>query len=207
MRPGPGTTDLTRRRFLRTAGGLGILPASAAGRQEAHRFRTADFEIEMTVEYHDGYSSNGFWFHAGNAGRQFCLSAEGEEGRRCLADFRGSLAIAHYRVRPRSEIRSARSMREHVRTVDRDARLRDRPAFERAIELQRGIGSDLQAFGYEAPEAAELSDPHRPWYLFRQDLFLGPQDKPFLVIFWKHALSSIRVMDIIPGEQTWPVNK
>jgi hypothetical protein len=45
---------------------------------------------------------------------------------------------------------------------------------------------------------------HSPWYLFRQDLFLERQPKPFLAIFWKHTFPSIRVLDVIPGEQTWP---
>ena len=202
-------TDLSRRLFLRGAAAIGVTPALAAGKQEAHRFRTADFDIEMTVEYHDGYSSSGFWFRQGSSGRPFCLSADGEESRRCLTDFRGSLAIAQYRVHPRSGNRNMPVMREYVRTVDRDARLRDRPPFERAIELKRGIGSDLQAFGFEAlpPEEESVYRSHPPWYLFRQDLFLEQQHKPFLAIFWKHAFSSIRVLDIIPGEQTWPAIK
>jgi hypothetical protein len=195
--------------FVCGAAAIGIRPAVAANKQEAHRFRMADFDIEMTVEYHDGYTSRGFWFRQGNLGRQFCLSADGEESRQCLTDFRGSLAIAHYRVRPRSRDRSAPMMRENVRMVDRDPRLRDRPPFERTIELNRGIGSDLQAFGYEAPppEGEAVFRSHGPWYLFRQDLFLEPQHKPFLAIFWKHAFPSIRVLDIIPGEQTWPATK
>jgi len=194
--------------FLRGAAAIGVVPALGANKHEAHRFRTPNLDIEMTVEYHDGYSSSGFWFRQGNSGRQFCLSADGEEVRQCLANFRGSLAIAQYRVRPRSQVRAAPAMRENVRTVDRDARLRDRPPFERTIELKRGIGSDLQAFGYEAPaEEESMFRSHSPWYLFRQDLFLEPQHEPCLMIFWKHALPSIRVLDIIPGEQTWPATK
>ncbi len=202
-------TDLSRRMFLRGAAAIGVTPAVAANKRETHWFRTADFDIEMAVEYHDGSTSRGFWFREEESKRQFCLSADGEESRQCLAHFRGSLAIAQYRVRPRSEVRAAPTMREHVRTVDRDARLRDRPPFERTIELKRGIGSDLQAFGYEAPAEEEESmfRLHSPWYLFRQDLFLEPQHKPFLAIFWKHAFPSIRVLDIIPGEQTWPATR
>jgi hypothetical protein len=191
--------------WIRSAAGLGFQTALAAGRQEVRRFYTAEFEIEMVLEYHDRYTSRGFWFREESSLRQFCLSADGEEDRRCLADFHGSLAIAQYRVRTRSGARALPAMREHVRTVDRDPRLRDRPPFERTIRLKGGIASDLQAFGYETPvEEKLISAPHSPWYLFRQDLFLDPQHKPFLAIFWKHALPSIRVLDIIPGEQTWP---
>ena len=199
--------EVNRRTFLSGAAAIGVMPCAAANKLERCRFRTANFEIEMTVEYHDGYSSSGFWFRQEDSGRQFCLSARGEENRRCLADFRGSLAIARYRVRSRSRHQPAPSLREHVRTVDRDARLRDRPPFERAIGLAKGIGSDLQAFGYEAPEAEKdrLFHLHGPWYLFRQDLFLEPPHTPFLTIFWKHALSSIRALDIIPAAGTLPI--
>ena len=95
-------------------------------------------------------------------------------------------------------------MRQHVRTIDHDTRLPDRPPFERSILLKKGVGSDLQAFGYEAaPEAETFAYRHGPWYLYRQDLFLEPQRAPFLTVYWKHALASIRVLDLIPGDQTW----
>ena len=195
--------------FLCGAAAVGVMPAAGANGQETHRFRTADFDIDLSLEYHDGYSSRRFWFRQGNAGRKFCLPAGGEEGRQCFAEFSGSLAIAQYRVRPRSRGRAAPAMRERVRTLDRDGRLPDRPPFERRIELLSGVGSDLQAFGYEARAGEEESTRrlHSPWYLFRQDLFLEAQQKPFLVIFWKHALPSVRALDIILGEHTWPASK
>jgi len=90
-------TDLNRRVFLCGAAAISVMPAvaenKAENKQEMHRFRTPDFDIEMTVKYHDGYGSSGFWFRQGNSRRQFCISAGGEESRHCLADFRGSLAI------------------------------------------------------------------------------------------------------------------
>jgi len=74
--------------------------------------------------------------------------------------------------------------------------------------LKRGVGSDLQAFGYEpAPKDEASFDQHGPWYLYRQDLFLEPQRAPFLVVYWKHALASIRVLDLILGDQTWVEKK
>jgi hypothetical protein len=120
-------THLSRRVFLSSGAAIGAMPALAASKQEAHRFRTADFDVEMTVEYHDRYSSRGFWFREVYSGKHFCLSADGVESRQCLTDFHGSLALAQYRVHVRSGDRNTTAMREYVRTVDRDARLRDRP--------------------------------------------------------------------------------
>ncbi len=187
---------------------LGWKPALAAAKQEVRRFRTDGFEIKMTVEYHDGYASRGLWFREYFSNSRFCLSAKGDQGQNCVADFRGSLAIAQYAISPNSPREAAGTLREHVRMIDRDVRLRPRPPFERTIELKGGIGSDLQAFGYEQSSGDNnVPATHSPWYLFRQDLYLDSQQKSFLAIFWKHSLHCIRVLDVIPGEQTWPENK
>jgi hypothetical protein len=196
--------DLNRRRFFGSAAALALVSRAAAKDKEPYRFRTADADIEMTIEFHDGYASRGFWFGDQMSKRRYCLSGAGEEGRNCMAGFRGSLAIAHYRVRPRLDPPTEPVMREHVRTIDHDIRLPERPPFERSIVLKKGVGSDLQAFGYEVVTADEpFAYRHGPWYLFRQDLFLEPQQAPFLTVYWKHALASIRVLDLIPGDQTW----
>lgn len=196
--------DMNRRRFLGGAAAFASLSRAAAKDARAYRFRTADAEIEMTIEFHDGYASQGFRLGEQASNRSYCLSARGEEGRNCMAGFRGSLAIARYHVRPRSNLRVEPVLREYVRTIDHDARLPDRPPFERSIVLKKGIGSDLQAFGYDAvSEDKALSNGHGPWYLYRQDVYLGPQGVPFLTLYWKHALPAIRVLDLIPGDQTW----
>ena len=179
-----------------------------AAKEEAYHLRTAGTEIEMVIEFHDGYESGGFWFGEEMSNRRYCLSADGKEGRNCPAAFRGSLAIARYRVRPRSRRSAELVLREYVRTIDRDARLPDRPPFERSIVLTKGVGSDLQAFGYEpAPEDEASSERLGPWYVYRQDLYLEPQRAPFLILYWKHALTSIRVLDLIPGDKTWVQRK
>jgi hypothetical protein len=199
--------DLNRRRFLGGAAAFASISAADAKDKEAYRFLTADAEIEMAIEFHDGYASRGFWFGEQMPHRNYCLSAGGVEGSHCIAGFRGSLAIARYRVRPRSRSSAERILREHVRTIDHDIRLPDRPPIDRSIVLNKGVGSDLQAFGYELSPDEPLSVRHGPWYLYRQDLFLEAQRTPFLTMYWKHALASIRVLDLIPGDQTWVVKK
>src|SRR5215471_1450789 len=89
--------DLDRRLFLGGAAALALRSAAATKQEEAYLFRTVDAEIEMTIEFHDGYASRGFWFGEQMSNRRYCLSAAGEEGRNCIAGFHGSLAIARYR--------------------------------------------------------------------------------------------------------------
>src|SRR5215472_7295338 len=104
--------DLNRRRLLGGAAAFALISPAAVKDEEAYRFRTADAEIEMTIEVHDGYASRGFWFGEQMSHRNFCLSAGGQEGRNCIAEFGGSLAIARYRVRPRSHTAAEPVMRE-----------------------------------------------------------------------------------------------
>jgi hypothetical protein len=199
---------VSRRKLICGAAALGWNCTSAAARREVHRFRTGPFRIQMTVEYHDGYTSRGLWLREHISNTQFCLSAKGDPGQNCIVEFHGSLAIAQYSIDLQASGEPVATLRDCVRTVDQDVRLHPRPPFERTIELKQGIGSDLQAFGYEPSRDGEnISAIHSPWYLFRQDLYIGRQAKPFLAIFWKHALQHIRVLDVIPGEETWPINK
>ena len=177
-------------------------------KKNSYRLRTAGLDIEMTIEFYDHYASQGFWFRNEHSEKGFCLSVTGEAGKDCMKNFRGSLAIARYAVHANNKNPDFRVLRERVRMIDRDERLADRAPFERSIELNKGIGSDLQVFGYEMrPGEEPTPDSHGPWCLYRQDLFLGQQQTPFLVVYWKHALSSIRVLDLIPGEQTWAVEE
>jgi hypothetical protein len=93
-----------------------------------------------------------------------------------------------------------------VRTIDQDSRVSIRPPFERTIELHGGVASDIQAFGYETDGLSPVRDPvpplTDPWSLLRQDLYFSGEMMPFLVVHWKHTLNAIRVLDVIPGDQT-----
>jgi hypothetical protein len=196
--------DLDRRRFVGDAAAFAFRPTAAAKEAKAHRFRTADAEIDMTIEFHDGYARRGFWFDEHMSNRRCCSAAGGEdEGRSRVLAFRGSLAIARCRLRPRAHPEAEPLLREYVRTIDRDARLPDHPPFERSIVLKRGAGSELQTFPHEpVPKDGPLFHQRGPRYLYRQDLFLEPQRAPSLVAYGKHALASIRVLDLIPSGQT-----
>jgi len=211
----PGSMDrmkgMGRRFFLWSSAGLGApLMASRQSKSENdHRFATAEWDVRMTIEFYDRYSSRGFWFGERQTDRHYCLSAKGEEDRACLANFSGSLAVVQYRIRPRSKLPRPPALREHVRTIDQDARLNARAPFDRTMDLQHGVASDIQAFGYEANPSVREPPPDNndPWCLLRQDLYFEGGSSPFLIVHWKHALSAIRILDIIPGDRTWPMDK
>jgi hypothetical protein len=200
---------VSRRQLLWSAAAAATLKSGhAAGiNRQTHRFVTSDFDINIAIEFYDRYSSRGFWFREHLRERPFCLSAAGQQDHNCLANFQGSLAIAKYKLVPRSKLQHAPAMREHVCTLDYDKRLDWRPPFDRSITLLHGEASDVQAFGFEDPAgfAARVRAPQveNLWYLFRQDLYLGTSAAPFAIAYWKHALNAIRILDIIPGDDTW----
>jgi hypothetical protein len=67
--------------------------------------------------------------------------------------------------------------------------------------LVHGVGSDIQAFGYDEsavaePERAALRAESRArmWRVYRQELFLNGDSEPFGVVEWKHTLDRIEVV-------------
>lgn len=181
---------MDRRSFLWSAAFAS--PLRAAPSEMVYRFRAGGCDVRMSVEFYDRYVSSGFWFKERHTDHSFCLSAQGETRSGCLKDFHGSLAIARYHIRPHAKLR------EQVRTIDRDGRLSDRPPFERTLNVIDGVVSDIQAFGYEGSGSA--ADEPEPWCFLRQDLYFDGRNAPSLTVHWKHALSAIRLLDVIPGE-------
>lgn len=193
------------RRFLLWQGvllGAGRGMRNSADDENVHRFRTAEYEVLMTIFFYDRYSSSGFWFRERRSGQGFCLSADGRRDTACLPNFTGALAVVHYRLRPLSGVERPPTLRERVRTIDHDERLSERPPFESALEVRDGIASDIQAFGVQGAAPGPEEKAVGPWCLLRQDLYLGADRSPFLVVHWRHTLNEIRIVDIIPAEGT-----
>jgi hypothetical protein len=174
--------------------------------EQVYLFATAEYEIRMTLEFHDNQGDNGLRFRERSSDRHFCLSSQGEENRNCVSNFIGSIAVARYRIRSHAALEPSLSLREYVRSIDRCDSIAARPDFEREIQLEHGLASDIQAFGYQKSpldDTAQKTDEKNVWCLFRQNLYLRDKANPFLVVHWKHTLSAIRVLDIIPGRGTW----
>ena len=171
--------------------------------ETVYTFAVPRFKLRLSVEFFDNYSSDGFWFKDRTSNRSFCVAMNGDENRSCLSNFVGSIAVAHYHLEPRPTKPQPFRLREHVRTIDEDYRVTQRPPFDRAIEFQNGMASDIQAFGYESGSAppADKALPN-PWCLVRQDLYLENESSAALVMHWKQSLRSIRLLDVIPGDNT-----
>jgi hypothetical protein len=201
-----------RRVFLSAGLSAGVaLAAKQPPEAVAYRFSVDAFQVEMGVEFYDQYAAKGFWFNERRTNSEFCLSGSGEANKNCLNNFHGSMAVAHYRVKDlpgTSSLHARRSsktveIRERVRTIDQDSNLIPRPPFEQRLQVREGHATDIQAFGYEGESPDSPSGvPNDPWCVLRQDLYFDGNGSPFLVLHWKHSLSAVRLLDLIPGAGT-----
>ena len=197
-----------RRYFLWSLAGLGLSPKllQSENRSEAsYRFLTPECEVRMSVQFLANSSAEGFHFRDRLTNRAFCLSANGEENRGCLERFVGAMAIARYDFRSRRHSPLPLKLRERVVTIDNDSRMNPPPPFERVLNVEREVVSDIQAFGYnpnDPQQAAFSTKPLAAWRLLRQDLYLNGQPTAFLIVHWKHTLDFISLVDVIPGDGT-----
>lgn len=186
-------------------GSVGFVPLPKSEPEPHYLFTTGEYDIRMTLEYHDNERNAGLRFQERSTDRHFCVSPQGEENRNCGSHFKGSIAVAHYRISSHIRSESSPWLREYVRSIDQSDRVPVRPPFERVIQVQHGRASDIQVFGYQddsSGPSAQKQEPDTAWCLLRQNLYLKDNTAPFLVVHWKHTLSYIRVLDIIPENGT-----
>lgn len=186
--------------------GFSMMPNTESGPR--YTFATAEYNIQMVLEYHDQCTDGDLKFLERFSGRHYCLSFSGEENRNCASNFTGSIAVARYKISSKVRSEAPPLLREYVRNIDWSDRVPVRAPFERAIQVQHGVASDIQVFGYQDPSRAQIGrsqEPDDAWCLLRQNLYLTNSAAPFLVVHWKHTLNSIRILDIIPENGTWQV--
>lgn len=182
----------------------GWLIVTACGAQEVEtvcRFETPDYRIEMTVEAHPPYLGRRLAFYSlTQPGKELCYSGNGDSDS-CMERFVGSVASVTYRFKPqRREVRQAATFREVVEMLAQAPGLPGREPYLREQPLVRGVGSDIQVFGYDEREVAEQaraplrSEWQRLWRVYRQELFVNGDREPFAVIEWKHTLERIEVL-------------
>jgi hypothetical protein len=205
-------THLSRRGLLLSSisGSMSLSALSSRETELQYFFDTDDYEIQMTLEYHDQLANRDLRFLERHSNRHFCLSFSGEEDRNCVSNFKGSIAVARYKLSPNNRSDASPLLREYVRNIDQSDSVAMRAPFERAIQVQHGLASDIQVFGYQdasTPKGLPSEESDNAWCLVRQNLYLRNSAIPFLVVHWKHTLNSIRVLDIIPENGTRQVTK
>ena len=171
-------------------------------RERVYRLDTADYHIEMTVRFFPPYEGGRLSFHnSANPGKEVCYSGNGDSSA-CIERFVGALAAVTYRIQPRRKnVPAAATFREVVKVLAQSEGLDQRPPYIRTQPLVRGVGTDIQAFGYdesavEEPKRAEVRAESRAsmWRVYRQELFLNGDSEPFGVVEWKHTLNRIEVV-------------
>lgn len=71
-----------------------------------------------------------------------------------------------------------------------------------SIKLIDGVGSDLQAFGYDESPAPPAERPAQReaalavWTRYRQNLYLDKDRQPFAVVEWLHTTTRIRILRV-----------
>jgi hypothetical protein len=197
---------LSRRSLL--AAGFGLVAHAKPQKEDVRLFATPSYKIRMSLEFYDNRATDMLRFRERFSDSHFCFSADGERNRDCISKFNGSIAIARYALVTYPKAETILTIREYVRSIDSDGSMVLRPPWEKVIEFQHGMASDIQAFGLD-PQSREVSSSDNSnlvWMLLRQDLFLNHSPLPFLILHWKHTPEAIRLLDVIPGRGTWQVS-
>ena len=170
-----------------------------------YAFSTRDHSIEMKIAFLHPYLGQRLSFSSSvDSEKELCFStSEGMTGP-CIERFVGAVAVVRYSVKLANGGKpDLASIRERVTVSAQSAGLPPRPPFSMTQKLVKGIGSDLQVFGYdEGP--LKKSDRIRTrkqaqtmwWRLCRQELYIDGEATPFAILEWKHTLTRISIVDI-----------
>jgi len=177
--------------------------ASAPEQNSKYGFATRDYSIGMTVTFLDPYLGRRLAFFS-DSGKELCYSAGDGTAGRCVEQFVGAVAIVTYSVKlANGGIPGSISIRECVTVSAQSSGLPVRAPFSMTQKLVKGIGSDVQAFGYdEGPLThAERTSTRRQaqakwWRLCRQELYVDEERRPFAIVEWRYTLNGINIMHI-----------
>ncbi len=178
-----------------------MAPCGAQEREAVYRCDTVDYRIEMTVRFFPPYLGRRLAFYSDTEpGKERCYSGNGDS-RSCVEQFVGAMAMVTYRFQPRlRNVPQPATFREVVKVLAQAPGLADRAPYLLEQPLVRGVGTDIQAFGYDESEVAEQSraalrsEWRGLWRVYRQELFVNGDSEPFAVVEWKHTLERIQVV-------------
>ncbi|MBI4901991.1 MAG: hypothetical protein HY820_00035 [Acidobacteria bacterium] len=168
-------------------------------------FSTAKYAVTMRVSFPPAYEGKRLVvYRSTEPQKENCLSIEaGTSG--CTENFVGAVAVVLFTVNRVVDGKpAASSIREVVTVLDQSAGLPDRPPFAMSIKLIDGVGSDLQAFGYDESPAPPSERPAQReaakavWRRYRQELYMEKDREPFAIVEWLHTTTRIRIVRIGP---------
>jgi hypothetical protein len=171
--------------------------------ESIYGFSTAKYDIRMRVSFPAPYEAKRLSvYHAADPVKEDCLSVA-TDASGCIDSFVGALAVVSFAVTQADNGKpAAASIREMVAVVEQSPGLPSRPPFAMTVKLTDGIGSDLQAFGYDeghlpaVGRAAEREAAKAAWRRYRQELYLDKDRQPFAVIEWLHTITRIRILSV-----------
>ncbi len=172
-----------------------------------HSFQASGHSVAMTVSFQPPYLGKRLVFYPDSDPNQaICFSGDGEEGR-CMERFVGAVALVKFTVR-RANGKTPRSAKlaERVTVLSQSPGLPERPPFSKERLVVNGVGSDIQAFGYDESSVAErertvMREAARTslWRIYRQELYLNEDRLPFATVEWKHTLDGITLLNVTAG--------
>ena len=182
-------------------GNLLVQMGSGATRSiDEYTFGTEDGSITMKVSFLEPYAGSPLVLYSGSG--KLCFSeALGRDD--CSERFVGAIALVHFYARNLNGqmIRSGK-IRERVVLTAKGAGVPDRPVYTKAVDFVNGMATDIQLYGYDE-SAVPASDRSRVraqsmalWVQFRQELYWNSEEKPFVIINWRHSIEEIRLICI-----------
>lgn len=180
------------------------LPAPASD-AVTYGFATRTYFIEMKVAFPQPYQGRRLVFYSSvEPQKELCYSGDGGTLGKCLERFVGAVAVVTFSVRrPDGRPPEEATIRELVTVTAQSPDLPKRPPFAKTVKLIDGIGSDIQVFGYDrtpVKKAGRFRNGGQPmrstWRLYRQQLYVDDDVRPFAIVEWKHSLDRISIVQI-----------
>jgi hypothetical protein len=201
-----GLTREVRPKMMSVIGASLLLSVGAPEQKEiTYSFATEHYVIEMAVSFLEPYRGRPLVFYSGLGPRkEVCYSGDGETLGKCPERFVGAVAIVRYSVRHwngKPPVRAA--IREHVTIIAQSDDLPERSPFSKTQELVNGAASDIQVFGYDEAgmKKSDLARTRgharqKAWRLYRQELYMDSEAKPFAIVEWKHTVDRIGIVKV-----------
>lgn len=181
--------------------------AAEAAQPQRFSFFTSDYVIDMVITFLPPYSGRPFTFYRSfDPAKPVCVPERGVDS--CWNRFVGSVAMVNFAVKRRDGTTPKKiSIREQVSVLDHSCGIPAPTPLSMAVHGVNGKAADLQVFGYDERDLTEADrggireQMKREWLSYRQELYLGGDEKPFAVVEWKHTLERIELVRVYAAHE------